>query len=53
MQVPAINESLWWQLHTHVKTQDYNIQKSQKKLSMVLVPILRMMDILKKDKNTE
>ena len=53
MQVPAVNESLWRQLHTHVKTHDYSIQKSQKNLSMALVPILRMMDILKKDKNTE
>ena len=49
MQVLVVNESLWWQLHAHVKTQDYSIQNSQKNLSMALVPVLRVMDILKKD----
>ena len=53
LQVTKVDDILWGQLRPETKAFDYNQQKMQSVLSQALVPVIKLMQIVKKEGNKE
>ena len=47
LQVPKVEEQLWRQLKRDTKAFDYGMQKTQSSLCQAMVPVLKMMQVMK------
>ena len=51
LQVPKINDVIWRQLRRETRIHDFSLQQSHKNYALSLIPILRGLEALKKEKS--